>query len=118
MQIWREDGLLKHYGAQIMNYPGEANKYINNESLGYFDSNGDDYYESYPPFAYMFPYLIFTVINIYYNQYGIQFKKKNITCVLLFYYLSFCCVFALYLFISTLYFSILLRDTLLLQPVH
>ncbi len=64
MQIWREDGLVKNHFNPIMNYPGEANKFINNQTLGEFDKNGNDFYQSYPPFAYLFPYLIFQVFSL------------------------------------------------------
>lgn len=64
MQIWKEDGLVKNHFNPIMNYPGIANKFINNQTLGDFDKNGNDFYQSYPPFAYLLPYLIFQVLHI------------------------------------------------------
>lgn len=64
MQIWDEDGLMKNNFNPIMNYPGAVNKFINNQTLGEFDKDGNDFYESYPPFAYLFPYLIFQLLKI------------------------------------------------------
>ncbi|HHT9139661.1 MAG TPA: hypothetical protein ACFYEA_04080 [Candidatus Tripitaka californicus] len=63
-QIWYEEGGLKHRFCLITTYDNKADKNINNEST-ISDSGGNYYYTSFPPFAIMFPYFVFSVFNIY-----------------------------------------------------
>lgn len=65
MQIWDEAGITTYNFNPIMTYPGFANKYINNQTGNNFDKNGDDYYKSYPPGAYLLPFFIFHILHIY-----------------------------------------------------
>lgn len=63
-QIWYENGALKYKFLPIMTYNNKADKNINNQA-SQKDAAGNFYYTSYPPFAYIFPYIIFRAFNIY-----------------------------------------------------
>lgn len=62
-QIWYEKGDFTHRFLPIMTYDNKADRNINNQA-NLKDSRGNYYYTSYPPFAYIFPYLIFRLFNI------------------------------------------------------
>lgn len=67
LQIWEIDGASKYNFNPVMNYPGKANKYINNNastSGQMIDEEGNYYYVSHPQFAYIFPHLVFKLFNI------------------------------------------------------
>ncbi|MGB1315023.1 MAG: hypothetical protein ACPG4Y_03330 [Chitinophagales bacterium] len=67
LQIWHAEGAIKYNFNPVMNYPGEANKYINNNastSKNMLDRAGNYYYVSHPPFAYIFPYVVFELLQI------------------------------------------------------
>lgn len=64
-QIWWQRGALTFHCNPVMNYSGAANKFINNQTFSDFDADGNSYYISYPAGAYLFPYLIFKLFNIY-----------------------------------------------------
>lgn len=68
-QIWYEDGAWKHWFNPITSFNGQANKNIIDADTNYqmTDKNGDIYHVSYPPFAYIFPFLFFKLFNIYPN---------------------------------------------------
>lgn len=66
LDIWHQEGAEKYHYNPAMNYPGAANQYINNHantSGQMIDRNGTAYYVSHPPFAYLFPYFIFKLLN-------------------------------------------------------
>ena len=67
IDIWQLDGAAKYDFNPVMNYPGAANKYINKfaSTTGKMvDAEGNYYYVSHPPFAYIFPYLVFQLFDI------------------------------------------------------
>lgn len=67
LQIWQEEGASKYHFAPVMNYPGEANKYINNHANASgrtLDDEGNHYYTSHPPFAFILPYFCFQALSI------------------------------------------------------
>jgi hypothetical protein len=64
-QIWYEAGAWKYKFNPIMTYPNQADKNINNQASNHQDPDGNYYYTSYPPFAYIFPYLFFKLLGIY-----------------------------------------------------
>lgn len=68
-----------------MNYPGSANKHINNFASGsgkMLDAEGNYYYVSHPPLAYYIPYAFFKLFQIKPSVIGIQLFHT------LFHYLS------------------------------
>lgn len=67
IHIWQMDGAAKYHFNPVMNYPGAANKYLNKyaSTTGkMLDAEGNYYYVSHPPFAYIFPYLTFQLLHI------------------------------------------------------
>jgi len=78
LEIWEQKGGLSGLFVPSVTYEGEANQNINNHSsiqigrLGYSDANGDFYYVSYPPFAYIAPYAFFKLLFIEPNIIGVR----------------------------------------------
>ena len=75
LDIWWQEGPEAHYFSPVMNYPGEANKFINNHaqtSGQMIDNRGNAYYVSHPPFAYLLPYAIFKLTGIPPSVMGLQ----------------------------------------------
>lgn len=65
--IWQEKGAATYNFNPVMTYQGAGNKYINKfaSTTGKMrDSSGNFYYVSHPPFAYIFPYLVFKLLRI------------------------------------------------------
>ena len=58
MEIWNQQGALHFHFNPIMSYAGAENKFINNQTTENYDAEGNSYYLSYPPFAYMLPYFL------------------------------------------------------------
>jgi hypothetical protein len=65
LQIWHEIGIAQAHFAPIMSYPGQENKYIDNNASDHSDRWGNYYYTSYPPLAFYVPYVIFEFLHIY-----------------------------------------------------
>ncbi len=75
LDIWWEEGVGTHHFSPVMNYPGEANKFINNHaqtSGQMIDHRGNAYYVSHPPFAYLLPYSIFKITGVPPSVLGLQ----------------------------------------------
>lgn len=67
MKVWQAEGAMKYGFKPVMNYKGKANKYINNWASPtgeIIDNEGNYYYVSHPPFAYILPYIIFQLLQI------------------------------------------------------
>ncbi len=70
MQIWWEDGAWDAKFTQRMNYPRQADKYINNAAMSLYghylphDANGNFYYMSHPPMAMVAPYAVFRALGV------------------------------------------------------
>jgi len=68
IQIWHVEGGAKYNFTPVMNYGGEANKNINNHAstkeFGVPDAEGNYYYLSHPPLAYIAPHFVFKVLNV------------------------------------------------------
>mgnify|MGYP003328592416 CR=1 FL=1 len=58
MYNWNEQGIVNLNFNPAVNYRGDANKFINNQSTENYDKHGNSYYLSYPPGAYLIPYLV------------------------------------------------------------
>lgn len=65
LQSWYADGALKYGFCPVMNYPGRADKNINNHGGPLKDEKGNYYYTSFPPFTYIAPYAMFKLFSIY-----------------------------------------------------
>jgi hypothetical protein len=67
LQIWEKEGAFRYHFNPVMNYPGKANKYINNHAStknNMIDAKGNYYYVSHPPFAYILPYMFFKLFHL------------------------------------------------------
>ena len=67
INIWEINGASKYNFNPVTNYPGAANKYIDNFATTtgkMVDANGNYYYVSHPQFAYIFPYLVFKLLHV------------------------------------------------------
>jgi len=65
LQIWEEGGALEHKFLPVMTYPNGADRNIGDFAATSRDAGGNCYYLSYPPFARIFPYLIFKPLGIH-----------------------------------------------------
>lgn len=94
LDIWDQEGAAKYNFNPVMNYPGEANKYINNwaSTTGKMvDELGNYYYVSHPPFAYIFPHFIFKLLHLKPSVLSIQIFHLVINFIsALFIYLIVC----------------------------
>ena len=76
-QIWHEAGIQKYNFSPIMTYANNADKNISNHG-SVQAPDGSSYYMSYPPFAYIAPYLLFEALGIYPDVLPLQ--MFNIVC--------------------------------------
>lgn len=75
LQIWQEEGAQRVHFSPVMNFAGEANKGINNHanpSGKTMDAEGNNYYTSHPPFAFILPYFCFEVLQLEANVLNLQ----------------------------------------------
>lgn len=74
ISIFYDNGAYKYNFNPVTTYDGAANKNIDNTStlLMPKDAQGDYFYISYPPFAFLSPYFIFKLISIQPTVLGIQ----------------------------------------------
>lgn len=88
------EGASRYNFNPVMNYPGASNKYINKyaSTTGKMvDQEGNYYYVSHPPFAYLFPYFIFELFQIQESVIAIEVFNLVINFVsALFIYLIIC----------------------------
>ena len=64
LQIWHEEGILSHRFNPIYTFPNPNDHYIKCPISGISDDDGDYYYVSYPPFAFILPHTVFSVLGI------------------------------------------------------
>ncbi|MEI7998613.1 MAG: hypothetical protein WCH62_03810, partial [Candidatus Omnitrophota bacterium] len=83
-QIWYENGAVANKFLPIVTYQNNSDRNINNQGHE-IDKKGDYYYISYPPFSYIFSYLMFRFFNIYPNILFLQILNMVIHL--------FCCLF-------------------------
>lgn len=94
LDIYSTEGAMKTGLTPIMNYPGEANKYINNwaSTTGkMIDDEGNYYYISHPPLAYLLPHIFFKILHVKPTVLAIQIFHLLLNLVsALFIYLIVC----------------------------
>ena len=94
LDIWHAEGATTYGLNPVMNYPGEANKYINNwaSTTGeMLDEAGNFYYVSHPPMAYILPRAIFSLLQVKPSVKAIQIFHLSINLICaLFIYLIVC----------------------------
>lgn len=64
LEILQSEGAIQNVFRNIQTYPGENNKHIWWVTTRVMDERGIGYYTSYPPFALIFAYTIFTVLSV------------------------------------------------------
>lgn len=74
LYIWEIEGAWKTYRfLPIMTYPGVANRHIETVAEGGIpDSLGRRYYVSYPPFAYIAPYVVLRTLGVHIDVLPLQ----------------------------------------------
>jgi len=72
MQAWHDGGIASYFFNPSTTFPGAGNKYIQNYAPDFMQTEGKFFYLSHPPFAYYFPYVIFSILNIYPNVAALQ----------------------------------------------
>lgn len=65
LQIWQEEGIFEHGLSPIYTFPNPNDHHIKCPISGVSDAEGNYYYVSYPPFAFIFPHIIFSSLGIY-----------------------------------------------------
>ncbi len=71
LENWHLNGITHYNYAPVITWQKEGDKFMSNyERLE--DKQGNNYYVSYPPMAFLFPYTIGYLFNINYNQVFIQ----------------------------------------------
>lgn len=67
LTAWQQESAIEHNFNPTMNFAGSANKWIDNHATSLHkvhDNEGNFYYISHPPLAYILPYAIFEVFGI------------------------------------------------------
>lgn len=64
LKNWESQGALKHNFCLLTTYPEKANKFIPNLYGRAMSNSGDGYYMSFPPFAVIFPFVLFKLFFI------------------------------------------------------
>lgn len=93
LEIWKEEGMLTHGMRPIYTFPNPNDHYIKCPISGISDDAGNYYYVSYPPFAFIFPHVVFKTLGIAPNVLTLQ--SLNL-------FLHFLCALVLYLLIGNL----------------
>lgn len=86
--IWQDDGIARHNFNPVYTY-ANPNDYNIPAPSGIQDSDGRYYYISFPPFAFIFPYLVFKVVGADVSVLSLQLLNiiLHFLCALMLYYL-------------------------------
>ena len=79
--IWQEEGITNHGFNPIYTFPNANDHYIKCPISGVSNSEGDYFYVSYPPFSFIFPFLIFKLFQIEISAVSLQILNLNIHLV-------------------------------------
>ncbi|MEM8485127.1 MAG: hypothetical protein AAF564_06235 [Bacteroidota bacterium] len=93
LQIWQEEGMFAHGMRPIYTFSNPNDHYIKCPISGISDDTGNYYYVSYPPFAFIFPHVIFNTLGI--DPDVLSLESLNLL-------LHFLCAVMLYLLIGNL----------------
>ncbi len=94
LQIWQEEGIVSHGFRPIYTFPNPNDHYIKCPISGVSDDAGNYYYISYPPFAFIFPHLIFSTFGIHPDVLSLQILNVI---------LHFICAYLIFLLLSSLF---------------
>ena len=89
LNIWKTEGITQHKFNPIYTFPNPNDRYIKCPISGVADSKGNYYYVSYPPFAFILPYIVFKVTHIPINPISLQLFNiaLHLGCLLFLYFL-------------------------------
>ena len=92
LKIWEKEGIANHYFSPVYAFsnPGDIGS---NFLGGVVDQNNRGYYVSYPPFAFILPYVVFRVMQVPMDHHSLQWFSLAI---------HFCVAFTLLLIINLL----------------
>ena len=93
LNIWDEEGIINHSFNPIYTFSNPNDHHIKCPISGVSTESGDYYYVSYPPFAFIFPFLVFKTLNLSFTPLALQ--VFNI-------FLHFVCAGVLYLLLTSL----------------
>ncbi len=93
LQIWEDEGIITHGFRPIYTFSNPNDHYIKCPISGISDNSGNYYYVSYPPFAFIFPYLVFKTLGISANVLALE--SLNLV-------LHFLCAILVYLILSAI----------------
>src|ERR1044071_5028 len=71
LSIFEKNGMAEHYYSPVFTFPETAERALLNKQE-FKDKNNYDYYTSYPPFCFIFPYLIFKLFHLKVSLLGIR----------------------------------------------
>lgn len=60
--IYQKNGIGHHYYAPVSTFPAKADLHLSGNQ-NFKDKHNYDYYVSYPPFSFIFPYFVFKLFN-------------------------------------------------------
>lgn len=69
---WAEDGIAAHQGSPPVNFGGLADRHIPWMTMAEAERDGRFYYLSHPPFAFVFPHMLFQVLGVPPTPFGLQ----------------------------------------------
>ena len=95
--ILGDEGLRKYNFNPVMNFPGRYNKFMNNHASttgGIKDAEGNYYYISHPPCAYILPHWVHKIIHIKPSVLSLQLINLFINLIsAIFMYFIICLLF-------------------------
>lgn len=93
LSIFEKNGIANHYYSPVFTLPETAERALLSKQA-FKDKNSYDYYVSYPPFSFIFPYVIFKLFHLKVSVLGIRVIGLGI---------HFICALLIYLIINRLF---------------
>ena len=78
LNIWKQEGIINHKLNPIYTFPNANDHYIKCPISGVSNEQGDYYYVSYPPFAFIFPYIFFKLSGVNISALSLQIFNLSI----------------------------------------
>lgn len=89
LNIWQEKGPAAYHFSPIYTFDNNADRHIKSLTSGMEDKQGNYYYVSYPPFAFIFPFYIFKSLYVTPSVFALRVLNLflHLVCALGLYYL-------------------------------
>lgn len=94
LNIWQEKSPAAYHFSPIYTFDYEANRHIKSLTSGMPDKQGNYYYVSYPPFAFIFPFYVFKALFITPSVFALRMLNLLLHLV---------CAFGLYRLVLAIY---------------